>query len=402
MPAPKRPEIREKDVEGLKYFDKILSLFDLLHDIGTDRDRAGNRTLHMDQYCALVLLYLFNPTVSSLRAIQQASELKNVQKKLGCKRASLGSLSESVRVFDPEPIQEIIKQLGEKLGPVHHNDIFKQTKKITAVDGSLVSVMPWLSRSLLQESQDKDEVCLHTFFAVEKYVPEKIVVTGGSKRGKDAERAVMEDNVQGDHTYVMDRGYEKYALFNAIVGAGSDYVCRVRDNCRYGAIERRELTEEDIESDIITDETACIGVGRKKEDRPDHPVRIIKIRVEPRERPGYKTKPNLPSDGEMRIVTNILDLPAHVIAEIYRLRWMIEVFFRFLKHALGCRHLISTQRNGIEIQVYLAIIACMLIALYTGRKPTLRTYEMFCHYLAGWADEEELLAHIAKLKRQEA
>jgi len=56
----------------------------------------------MDQYCALVLLYLFNPVVTSLRAMQQVSELKKVQKILGCKRASLGSLSESVQVFDPD------------------------------------------------------------------------------------------------------------------------------------------------------------------------------------------------------------------------------------------------------------------------------------------------------------
>ncbi len=53
---------------------------------------------------------------------------------------------------------------------------------------------------------------------------------------------------------------------------------------------------------------------------------------------------------------------------------------------------------GIEIQTYMAIIACMLISLWTGRKPALRTYEMLCHYFTGLADEEELLAHIAKLQ----
>ena len=50
--------------------------------------------------------------------------------------------------------------------------------------------------------------------------------------------------------------------------------------------------------------------------------------------------------------------------------------------------------------IYAAIIACLLIALYTGRKPTLRTYEMFCWFLTGWADEDELMTHIEKLKKQ--
>ena len=97
-------KLTEKDISGLKYFHQLDSLLSQLHDVGCERDTAGNRTLHMDQYCLLVLLYLFNPIVSSLRAVQQASELKNVQKKLGCARASLGSLSESVSVFDADTL----------------------------------------------------------------------------------------------------------------------------------------------------------------------------------------------------------------------------------------------------------------------------------------------------------
>ena len=92
---------------------------------------------------------------------------------------------------------------------------------------------------------------------------------------------------------------------------------------------------------------------------------------------------------------------AEIIAELYRQRWTIELFFRFFKHVLGCRHLLSTARAGIEIQTYMAIIACLLLALWTGGKPTLRTYEMVCLYLQGWANEEELLAHLAKLKKSD-
>jgi hypothetical protein len=81
--------------------------------------------------------------------------------------------------------------------------------------------------------------------------------------------------------------------------------------------------------------------------------------------------------------------------------WTIEIFFRFFKHVLGCRHLLSQNKNGIELQVYAAIIACILISLWTGRKPTLRTYEMICWYFTGMADEDELLAHIGRLQKQD-
>jgi hypothetical protein len=97
-------------------------------------------------------------------------------------------------------------------------------------------------------------------------------------------------------------------------------------------------------------------------------------------------------------VTNLLDVPTEIIALMYHYRWQIEIFFRYFKHLLGCRHLLSRSQNGIERQVCCAIIACMLISLWTGRKPTLRTHEMICWYFCGMATEEELLAHLARLK----
>ena len=104
----------------------------------------------------------------------------------------------------------------------------------------------------------------------------------------------------------------------------------------------------------------------------------------------------------MRIATNLLEVPAEIIALLYRFPWTIEIFFRFFKHVLGCRHLLSHRQNGIEIQTYCAIIACLLISLWTGCKPTLRTYEMICFYFGGLASEAELLAHLAKLKTHDA
>ena len=66
--------ITERDVQGLKHFAKIRSLLGSLHSNGCERDKANNRSLHMDEYCLGVLLYLFNPAITSLRGIQQASE----------------------------------------------------------------------------------------------------------------------------------------------------------------------------------------------------------------------------------------------------------------------------------------------------------------------------------------
>jgi hypothetical protein len=407
MAGKRREKVTDRQVTGLKYFDKLAPLLERLHDDVCARDRAGNRKLHYDQYCLLILLYLFNPVVTSLRGLQQASDLAKVQKKLGCPRAALGSLSEAASVFDPDRLKEIVAELGAELQPLGRDPRLRDVPGVlTAVDGSLLSVLPKLMQaSFLKRTTGSGMVKwrLHTHFEVDRYVPTRIDVTpnGG---GADDERAVLERTIEADHTYVMDRGYAKFALFNKIVAAKSSYVCRVRDNSAYETLEQRPLTDADRAMNVISDQVVALGQHGKADARPNHPIRLITIRISPHtsrgKYQGGSTGPG--SDGILRIATNLLDVPAEVIALLYIERWTIEIFFRFFKHVLGCRHLLSHSQQGIEIQTYCAIIACLLINLWTGRKPTLRTYEMICYYFTGLASEEELLAHLAKLKTHDA
>ncbi len=76
------------------------------------------------------------------------------------------------------------------------------------------------------------------------------------------------------------------------------------------------------------------------------------------------------------LATNALDLPAELVVLAYQYRWQIELFFRWLKCVLGCRHLLSQSQEGVQLQVYAAIIAALLIGLWIGAKPNKRTYEM--------------------------
>jgi hypothetical protein len=400
MAGRKREDVREEDVTGLKYFDKLAPLLARLHDVGCERDQAGNRQLHFDQYCMLVLLFLFNPVVRSLRAIQQASQLRNVQRKLGCLRASLGSLSEAKEVFQPERLKEIIAELGAQLQPIARDPRLKDVQHtLTLVDGTLMKGLPVLVQAALADPRTaklRAKFRLHTQFDLERAVPIRIDVTEGIGQGEADERAVLAKALESGRCYVKDRGYAKFQLFNAIVAAGSSYVCRLRDNSRYEIEEQRPLAAEDVEAGILLDAIVSLGEYQGAKDRPDHPLRLVVVKTTPHEKRAGPA-----SNGWLLIATNLLDLPAWIIALIYRYRWTIEVFFRFFKHVLGCRHLLSHDPLGIEIQTYCAIIACMLISLWTGRKPTLRTYEMICHYFTGLAEEDELLAHLAKLQKQE-
>jgi Transposase DDE domain len=401
MANKRRKDVREEDVTGLKYFDKLVPLLSRLHEVGCQRDKAGNRKLHCDQYCLLVLLFLFNPAIRSLRAIEQASELRKVQRRLGCKRAALGSLSEATDVFEPERLQEIIAELGEQLVPIARDPRLKDVQHVlTLVDSTLLKGLPVLFQAGATDhraARMEAKVRLHAQFDLQRGVPIRIDVSEGINRGPADERAVLAGALEKGRCYVTDRGYAKFKLFNGITAAQSSYVCRLRDNSVYETIQQRALTEDDRQAGVIFDGEVRLGEKSNScEERPDHAVRLVIIPTTPHEK-RHAGAPR--SQGLLLIATNLLDLPAWIIGLIYRYRWTIEVFFRFFKHVLGCRHLLSRDPVGIEIQTYCAIIACMLISLWTGRKPTLRTYEMICHYFTGLAEEDELLAHLAKLQK---
>ena len=392
----KREKIKEKQLQGFKYFKAISGMLESLHQAGCQRDRAGNRQLHMDQYMSLLLLYMFNPICTSLRAVQQASELKKVQRKLGCPRASLGSLSESARVFDSAFMQDIIEHLSDTLKPISsHSKLDDLPGILIAVDGTLIPALSKMTWALWKT--DRQAIKAHTQFDLQKHVPVKITIT----EGNGGEIKALETELESGRIYVKDRGYASLALFQKILDCKSSFVCRLRDNAVYQVLEESVLTDDARNAGIVFDRKVRLGSNTKTREQLSVPVRLIAIKCTPHTKRA-KTGRGGPEQGEtLLIATDRFDFEADVIALIFKHRWMIEIFFRFFKHVLGCRHLLSYNQNGIELQTYAAIIACMLIALWTGRKPTLRTYEMLCWYFTGMADEEELLAHIARLQKQD-
>jgi len=402
--AGEQEAIRSEQIQGLKYLKLLLPLLGELHEVGCARDKAGNRKLHYDQYCLLVLLFLFSPVVRSLRALQQASELKKVQRKLGVGRTSLGSFSEATDVFDPERLTGIIGQLLSRLPPARQVGRGHVSQVLTAVDGTIVRTLGSLAQAAyMRDKQGKTHSAwrFHTHFEIDRSVPVRMDVTPGRNVGKNEEKNQLRRRLESDRCYVMDRWYEEFQLWNQIVAAGSSYVCRIRDNSNLRrVVEERPVTTVANQAGVLRDIVVHLGRNEKGRGRPDHPVRVILIQTTPHKRTG-KPKGGTAgpaSDGILRIATNLLDVPAEVIADIYKHRWLIELFFRFFKHMLGCRHLLSTDVVGIQIQAYCAIIACLLIHLWTGGKPTLRTFEMICLYLQGWANLKEVTAHLAKLK----
>lgn len=376
--------IADKDLQGLKYFQLLTGLLDRLHDNATQRDRAGNRRLFYDQYVCLLLLFFFNPVVKSLRAIQQASTLDKVQHLFGCQGVSRSSLSEASQVFDPDLLHSLIGELAAQTLPVVHGHEAEALRGLTAVDGSLLPALPKMAWALWLDPQHR-AAKMHVHFDVLKGVPVETTVTTGN----DSETAQLRATLQAQRLYVIDRGYADYQLFQDIINVHSDFIGRIRDNAVWTVVEERPFTAEAQAAGVRSDRLVWLG-GPHSGKVFKQPVRVLEVATGKTDTQG---RPEI-----LLLATSCLALAAELVALAYRFRWSVELFFRWFKCILGCRHLLAHSRNGVTIQVYLAIIASLLISLWVGRKPTIRTLEMLQFYFIGWATAEELQAHLDKLK----
>lgn len=374
-------------LQGFKYFKVLRPLLARLHADAAKRDRAGNRSLFFDSYSALILLYFFNPVITSLRGIQGTSTLEKVQRQIGCKHTSLGSLSEASHIFDPELLQSIITELAAKSLPLYQGHDAEALQGLTAVDGTLLPALPKMAWALWVDDTHRAGK-LHLHFDVLKGVPCAASVTSGN----GSEKAQLRAKLQADRLYVIDRGYAEYQLFQDILDARSSFIGRVRRDALFDVIEERAVSAEARQAGVLSDRVILLG-GRTSGATLRQTLRLVEVDTGKVDGHG--------NPEVLLLVSDRLELGAALIALAYKFRWTVELFFRWYKCILGCKHLLSISQNGVTIQAYLALIASLLIRLWMGRKPTKRTFEMLCFYFMGLASAKELQAHLDELEKKE-
>ena len=319
------------------------------------------------------------------------------------KRTSLGSLSAASQIFDPKLLAPIISELAGQVGSLNLDKRLQDLDvTVVAVDGTLLKALPKMLWALWLD-KDHRAAKMHLEFDILKGVPLRAQVTDANA----SERAQLKSSLSSGKLYCLDAGYREYQLLDSIIQKKSSFVVRLQDNTSYEIIEEHQLSKADREAGVAFDRTVRLGCKQKR-DILSRPIKIIQIHYyDERVLSGYKRKSRVSSKKTFRtrspehtllIATNRMDLPAELIGLLYRYRWQIEIFFRWFKCILGCQHLLSLSQNGIQIQIYCALIASLLIRLWTGRKPTKRTFEMICLYFQGWASMDELMTHIEGLK----
>lgn len=202
----------------------------------------------------------------------------------------------------------------------------------------------------------KGGIKVHTLFDVVAGVPTFVHITEAKVHDMNA---MDEIPYEVGAFYIFDRGYNDYSRLYTIHRLGATFVLRAKNNVKCKRISWIRRLQHNVLSDSKIQFT-----GPYKKDEYPEPLRLIKYWDEENKR-------------EFTFLTNNFELTALEIAELYRQRWQIELFFKWLKQHLKIKHFYGTSFNAVKIQVYVAIITfCLVAILQHDMKLELTTYEV--------------------------
>lgn len=341
------------------------------------------RQFQLSHYLGLYLFALVNPVLATTRALCAASQLTRVQGDLcGGHPVSLGSFSEAQHLVDPVWLEKLFVHLAAQQPGPPPRDPHQAWQQWLARDGSILPALPRMHWALSGAGRPKNSgaphraVRLHLSFHLLDDKPVAAQVT----HGKVCERKTWKAQWERGAAYVGDRYYaEDYQCLRDLDAMDCAYIVRLRDEAVVTVLEELPVTAADRATGVTRQ--ARVQLGQRAGKRIQQ-VRVVWV--------------HSATAGELRLATNlpVADSPAELISVMYRRRWQVESFFKWLKCLLGCRHWLAESQRGVTIQLYLALIAALLLQRVIGRRPTKRQLERIQLYQLGWATLDELMRSI--------
>lgn len=387
-PSGKPSSLQEQALRQWSLIQRFQKVFDELspaHPVHpTEHD--PRRTLHQRDYFSLFLLGLFNPVLTSMRSLCKASRLQRTRQTLGIQPVSLGSFSEAQSLFEPALLEAVLHRLAADLPPQADAQIGGvDLACLRVVDSTLWHVLPRMDWATWR-SQGKDQraVRLHLKYRLADGLP----VAGLASKGTLCERKGLRQQIKAGEFYIGDRYYgQDYDFLEELHAQGCGFLMRLRQSSAIVQTQNsRQLSEADLNAGVCRDEDILLGRTARYERGP---FRLIVVDRAEMEEPVWLVTNQTPEQ-----------LSAAELARLYRRRWEVEGFFRWLKCLLPCRHWLAESENGVAIQIYAALICAVLLTQKLGRKPSKRLMEMLAFHQMQGATDEELAAAIEEEKKR--
>lgn len=358
----------------------------------------GNAQLELIDVLLVMLAGFFNPMVRSQRLLDALSSQKWIQQQTGVGRVPRSTLSDALKRFDPESLRPLIEDLVKRVPALKRRDadLEQITRQVLAVDGSsfnLAGEVAWaLQCRRGRTDQVQSRVRLNLHLDVQTFAPTEVDISGD---GDGSEPKALRRRIKPGVVYVMDRNFLEFALINAIVEADSDLVLRLRKSTVFAVDHATDLTDADREHGVQADEHGRLTGGKTSNRRhcsaapPAQTLRRVKVWDEV-------------NQCELVLLTNLMDVPAYVIGALYRRRWQIELFFKWLKSYAQVKHLMSRSAQGVSLEFYVSVIATLLLHLATGRRVSKYALFWMNCVASGQATFEEMEEGLRRVEREKA
>jgi transposase len=379
-------------VLGEKYVRNLDTMLRALRPL----DAHGNRILHLDDVLVCYLLAFFNPTIRSLRTVEDFSRTQQAQHFLSVDRIPKSTLSDFQRVADPKLLDPLVAMLRDevrRLPAPERAGLPETLQQVLAVDGSFFAVAANVAFAFKRKSgksgkggRPRKAVRLDLHLDIGTWLPEVISVSEGESEAEHACQAVVAGAI-----HVYDRGIFSFELVQAHFAKNAHFVHRLRKpgkrTPQFKADKELPLTDKDRAAGVLSDRLGHLAGSRH---RPAPAQRVREIVVSSPDQPG----------GTIRLLTSLMDIPASVVAVIYRYRWQVELFFRWLKSCARFRSIWCEAPSGMLLQFYVALIGSLLMYLRTGVRPSKYALNMLAMVVAGTATWEEVQPIIADRARE--
>ena len=294
-----------------------------------------------------ILLYAQASGKDSLRDIETGLIASgNRWYHLGLETAAKSTLA---RANEKRPYQiyeslfyEVLKKCGN-LGSGTASFSFKND--LYALDSTTIdlclSLFPWATFR-----REKGAIKLHTLFSVRSQIPELIIITEGKTNDIKPAHLIDFSTFPKGTIFVFDRGYNDYSLLRKIKEAGHHFVIRMKKNTHIFRILGH--TRAVYGKGVLTDETVAFALEEAQESYPDD-LRLV-------------TYHDDEHNETYQFLTDEFRLSALNIALVYKNRWQIELFFKWIKQHLQIKTFLGTSKNAVLTQIWIAMISYLLLA----------------------------------------
>jgi hypothetical protein len=353
----------------------------------------GNRKLHADHLVVGLLLAFYDPVIRSLRLIEACGDFGGKLPDLD--RMAKSTTADALAAFDPKLLEPLVADLTRRAGelrrPRHADDPLRGIAwQVIAGDGTYLTTLAsvaWALRHTQRGGRAQGQVRLNVQLDTGSWTPRVITVSGDDGCSEPA--AFGKDLLPGV-LYVFDRNFLDFAFLGLVLGRGSHFVLRTKGNAPAVRVLRTvALTPDDAAAGVVSDRVVEL-TGR---DAPAGEFRLVVI--------GTKNRGG--DAEEVRLLTDLADaamVPARLVGEVYRERWQIELFFKWLKTWAGLDHLLGTSRNAVTFQFYVAVIGVLLLYVRLGRRVSRHAIACVHLLLHGRITAARMFATLEKLERE--